>query len=244
MDTSTIQAMESAAAALGSATKHIGAASLEIGKVVAPAARSAMGAIPVSVSKTIDQARFGQSAAERKHAAAVLGVGVACVSLLAVATFAHFASKVRKSRIVRAHKRQVTAALKRERAIDETLSDAVAMRPASAFEGQVVDNGLSFADEPGCFAILTYDPDVASSDPSAYRNVYVGAGPSMLDAVQRQLDGKGNLYVHADVVYDRPVYVALFPCEEHEIDAKRAQLVEVLGADESYNMVSAASGDE
>lgn len=237
MDTSAIEAMESAAAALGSATKHIGAASYEIGRVVAPAARSAIQGIPSALGKTIDRAKNGPSAADRKRAAATLGIGVACVAVLAVATFAHFSHKIRKSRILRDHKRQVTAALKRERAIDEALSRATAMRAASAVIADDAKEQLASLDVPGCYAILTYDPDAFASDPSAYRDVYVGVGASMLQGAIDELEGKGNLYVHADMAYKRPVCVAFFACEEPEAHIMYAKLVDVLGADSSYNGV-------
>ena len=76
-----------------------------------------MGNVPKAVEKTLDQARHGQSADERKHAAVTLGVGVIAVVGLTVATVAHFSHKIHKSRMLRAQKRQVAAALARERQI-------------------------------------------------------------------------------------------------------------------------------
>lgn len=241
MDMSTLKTMQDAAAAIGSATKYIGAANLELGKVALPAMRSAVGNVPKAVEKTFDQARHGQSADERKHAAVVLGIGVVAVVGLTVATVAHFSHKIHNARVLRAQKRQVAAALAREKQIDQTIASAVALRPASALEKGTAGDDLAFAKEPGCFAILTYEPDVAASDPSAYRDVYVGAAVSMLEGVRKQLDGKGNLYVHADMSYERPVYVAFFPCDEAKLLDERARLVKALGADESYNKVASAS---
>ena len=241
MDMSTFKTMQEAAAAIGSATKYIGAANLELGKVALPAVRSAVGNVPKAVEKTLDQARHGQSADERKHAAVTLGVGVIAVVGLTVATVVHFSHKIHKSRMLRAQKRQVAAALAREKQIDETIASAVALRPASSLEHDASGDGLSFAKEPGCFAILTYEPDVAADDPSAYRDVYVGASAPMLEGVRKQLDGKGNLYVHADMSYGRPVYVAFFPCDVSELLDERARLVKALGADDSYNMVASAT---
>ena len=57
MDMSTFKTMQEAAAAIGSATKYIGAANLELGKVALPAVRSAVGNVPKAVEKTLDQAR-------------------------------------------------------------------------------------------------------------------------------------------------------------------------------------------
>lgn len=244
MDISTLKNMEEAAAALGSATRHIGAANLELGRVVVPAVGSAINNVPKAVEKTFRQAREGQTAQERKNAAITLGVGIAAVSLLAVATFAHFAHKVGKSRVLRQHKKQVAAALAREKKIDQTIANAVALRPASSLEVSSAGEDLAFADEPGCFAILTYEPDVAASDPSAYRDVYVGAASSMFDGARRQLEGEGNLYVAADMAYGQAVYVAFYPCDEASLLDERTRLIGALGADESYNKVSSAAGLE
>lgn len=241
MDMSTPKSMQDAAVAIGSATKYIGAANLELGKVALPAMKSAVGNVPKLVEKTFDQARHGSSNEERRHAAAVIGVGVVVVSALTVATFAHFSHKIRKSRALRAQKRQVAAALAREKQIDETIASAVALRPATALEKDDPGDDLTFAKEPGCFAILTYEPDVAADDPGAYRDVYVGAAASMLEGVRKQLDGKGNLYVHADMSYELPVYVAFFPCDESKLLEERAKLIKALGAKDSYNMVASAT---
>ena len=237
MDMSTLKTMQEAAAAIGSATKHIGAANLELGKVALPAVRSAVGNVPKAVEKTFDTARHGQSADERKHAAAVLGVGVVAVVGLTVATVAHFSNKIHKSRMLREQKRQVAAALAREKQIDETIASAVALRPADALAKDDAGEDLAFAKEPGCFAIFTYDHDVAADDAAAYSNVYVGAASSMLEGVRKQFDGKGNLYVFADACYKRPVQVAFFPCDESALLDERARLVKALGADDSYNAV-------
>lgn len=242
MDTSTLRTMQDAAAAIGSATKYIGAANIELGRVALPAIKSAAGSVPKVVERTFDQARHGQSSEERKHAAVAIGVGVIAVVGLSVATVAHFTHKIRKSRMLRAQKRQVAAALARERQIDETIASAVALRPASALVNDASGEDLSFAKEPGCFAILVYEPDVAADDAAAYRDVYVGAAASMLEGVRRQLDGQGNLYVHADMSYKRPVYVAFFPCDEPSLLDERAHLVKALGADESYNAVASTAG--
>ena len=82
MDMSTLKSMQDAAVAIGSATKYIGAANLELGKVALPAMKSAVGNVPKLVEKTFDQARHGSSNEERRHAAAVIGVGVVVVSAL------------------------------------------------------------------------------------------------------------------------------------------------------------------
>lgn len=241
---STLKTLQNAAVAVASAAKYIGAANIELGKVVAPALGAAVVSIPRHFSKTLNTARTAETSRERQHAAAVFGIGVACIAGLSVATFAHFSSKRRKSRAFKEQKRQIKAALAREKKIDEALSKAVAMRPASALLDEAVPEHLEFAEESGCFAILTYEPDVALDDPSAYRDVYVGSSQNMIEAVRTQLDGKGNLYVHADMSYKLPVYVAFFPCDAGKMPARKEELISVLGASHSYNKPAVQNADD
>lgn len=232
---STLRSMQNAAVAIASAAKYIGAANVELGKVVAPALGAAVASVPRHFGKHLRNARSAETSRERQHSAAVFGIGVAVAAGFAVATFAHFSSKRRKSRALKEQKRQIKAALLRERKIDEALAQAVAMRPASALLEQGAPEQLDFAQDGGCYAILTYEPDVAMDDPSAYRDVYVGSATNMLEDVKAQLQGKGNLYVHADMSYRLPVYVAFFPCDPGKAAAKRESLVSALGAADSYN---------
>lgn len=234
---STLKNLQNAAGSIGSAAKYIGAANLELAKVVAPALGAVALSIPKRFGNKLVEARTAETPRERQHAASVFGVGVALAAGITVATVAHFASKRRKNRAYRDQKRQIAAALKREKAIDEALAKAVAVRPANVLRSQDASDELGFAQEPGCFAILTYEPDVAKSDPSAYRDVYVGSADSMIKGALEQIDGKGNLYVLADVAYGLPVYVAFFPCDEGKASAKKQKLIDVLGADSSYNGV-------
>ena len=90
---------------------------------------------------------------------------------------------------------------------------------------------------PGCYAILAFDPEPQDGDLSVYRDVYVGAASDMAMGVHKQLSGEGNLYVHADVVYDQPVYVLFFPCEGYQLYASKERLMNALGAVESYNKI-------
>lgn len=237
MNLSTLKAAQGMAMTLGSATKHIGAAACQMGKLALPVAGAALMSAQKAAGSTLDKALNAETRDERKHAAASLGVGVAIVVGLSVATFAHFASKHRKNKAYRAQRRQVKAAVAREREIDSAIKEAVAMRPAQDVLDASFASEVSYASEPGCYAIFTYDPDVAGSDMAAFRDVYVGAASSMLEGVKKQLDGEGNLYVHADVVYKRPVYVGFYPCDESDLAALRNELVIALGADESYNKV-------
>lgn len=239
--TSTLKSMQNAAVAIGSAVKYIGAANFELAKVAAPALGAVALSIPRRFGNKLDEARTAETPKERQHAASVFGVGVAIAAGLTIATIAHCVSKRRKSRALKDQKRRIAAALKREKAIDHCLVKAVAMRPASAILGDDAEHQLDFARNAGCYAILTYEPDVALDDPSAFRDVFVGSADSMLDSARDQLEGKGNLYVHADMSYGLPVYVAFFPCETEELSAKKDQLVDVLGASASYNGVTETS---
>lgn len=234
---STLKNLQSAAGSIGSAAKYIGAANLELAKVVAPALGAVALSIPKRFGNKLVEARTAETSHERQHAASVFGIGVALAAGFTVATVAHFASKRRKSRVYREQKRQIAAALKREKAIDEALAKAVAIRPAAKLQASDASAEMNFAQEPGCYAILTYEPDVAQSDPSAYRDVYVGSADSMLKGAREQVDGKGNLYVLADMAYGLPVYVAFYPCDKDKIDSKKNRLIDVLGADSSYNGV-------
>lgn len=237
MNLSTLKAAQGMAITLGSATKHIGAAACQMGKLALPVAGAALVSARRAAGSTFDRARNAETSDERRRAAASLGIGVAVVVGLSVATFAHFASKHRKNKAYRVQRRQIKAAVAREREIDSAIREAVAMRPAQDVLDPSFASEVSYASAPGCYAILTYDPDVAGSDMSAFRDVYVGAAPSMLEGVRRQLGGEGNLYVHADVVYKRPVYVGFYPCDEGDLAALRNELLIALGADESYNKV-------
>lgn len=238
---SSFKSLQSAAMSIGSAAKYIGAANLELAKVVAPALGAVALGVPKRFGNKFTEARTADSPKERQHAASVFGVGIAIVAGLSVATIAHFATKRRKNRVFREQKRQISAAVKREKAIDKALASAVAIRPASALQEKGESAQLDFAKNPGCFAILTYDPDYSKSDQSAYRDVFVGSASSMLDGALEQIDGKGNLYVYADMAYELPVHVAFYPCDEDTMSEKKDQLIEVLGADVSYNAVKSAA---
>lgn len=234
---STLKNLQNAAGAIGSAAKHVGAANLELAKVVAPVIGAVALSVPRRFGNKLDEARNAETPEKRQHAATVFGVGACIVAGLAVATIAHVSSKRRKKRILREHKRHVAAALKREKLIDDTIAKAVALRPAGSLVQAGDEEDLAFAKNPGCYAILTYEPDVAEDDPSAYRDVYVDGADDMLASVNAQLLGNGNLYVRADMLYGLPVYVAFFPCDKEKIETNKHDLVEALGADASYNSV-------
>lgn len=238
MELTSLNSIRHAALSLANAARYMGAASIELGKIVVPAGKAAICNVPKAASDTFELARNGQTPEERHRAALTLGIAAAVATGFGIATFAHFANKFKKCSEQRSQKRQIATALAREAEIDDMISSALAMRPAEAIIGENLTEDFAYAQGAGCFAVFVYDPDVADEDPSAYRDVYVGASPSMIDGARKQLNGKGNLYVHADMVYKRPVYVAFFPCEEYELYSRREHIVHALGADESYNKVA------
>lgn len=238
MDNPTLASIENTAQALGSATKYLGAAGMELSRVVTPAVSNAIEKAPQKVIDTFNDARNAGSIEQRKHAACIIGIGIAATALVSVATVAHFVNKAKKAKIIREHKRNIKLAIQKEKLIDRTLQDAVAVRPAYSIMKPDASDDLGFADAPGCFAILTYDPAVDTSDPAAYRDIFVGASASMLDGVRRQLSGKGNLYVHADMEYQLPMYVYFFPCSGEDIVKLRERLIDDFDADASYNIVA------
>ncbi len=240
MDISSLKRMRSAALSLASASKHLSAAAGDLGKVLLPAAANIMVKAPAMALATVDTVRNGETPEERRKAALTIGVaGLATVGVCA-AVVGHFVHKHNKAKQYRAYKRQVNAAVKREKAIEEAVSSTVAVRSASSLIESAANktDEVDFAKASGCFAIFTYDPDVENGDYSAYRDVYVGASPSMFDGALKHIEGEGNLYVHADMVYKRPVYVAFYPCEEYELFAYKEELIDVLGANESYNKIA------
>lgn len=241
MDLSSLKKLQSVAMSLASASKHLGAAAGDLGKVVVPVASTVIVKAPEMALSTLDSARNAETREER--AKAVLTIGVCAFAAVGVtaAVVGHFVHKHKKARQYRQYKRQVGAAVAREREIEKAVANAVAIRSARELIEATGSSETSFIEKPGCFAIFTYDPDVENGDYSAYRDVYVGASASMLSGALKQLDGEGNLYVHADMVYERPVYIAFYPCEEYELYSYKEQLIGELGAAESYNKVSSLS---
>ena len=240
MDISGIVKVQSTLGSLASASKHLGAAANELGKVVVPLAASAVMKLPTMARGTLETAVHGETPEQRRKAALTIGVGALAVIGTSAAIIGHFVSKHRKAKQYRTYKKQIAAAVEREGEIENAVSSAVAIRSAAeivdATDGTNED--FSFAESAGCFAILAYDPDVEDGNYSVYRDVYVGASKSMLKGVSKHLNGEGNLYVHADMLYKQPLYVAFYPCEEHELFACKEELAGKLGAEESYNKVS------
>ena len=243
MDISTLKKLGYIASSLGSASKHMSAAAADVGKIVLPAAAALTIKIPKLARDTIETARSGETQKERLDAAVKIGACALAVVGVSAAVVGHFVYKHNKKKQYREYKRQVSSAIKREKTIESTISSATAIRSATelldAKGGQEeAADSLEFARKPGCFAILSYENEVSDESYALYSDVYVGASSSMLDGVVRNLEGKGNLYVGADISYGRSVYVAFYPCEEYELYANKEALLRDLGADYSYNKAS------
>lgn len=240
MDISSLQNMKSVALSLASASKHLSAAASDLGKVLVPAAVGLLVKVPSKARATVDAVYTAETPEERRKAALTVGATSLAAVGVCAAVVGHFVHKHNKAKQYRTYKRQVSAAIKRENAIEDAVAKAVAIRSAQSLieAAESKSEDAAFAKEAGCFAIFTYDPDVENDNYSAYRDVYVGASASMLDGALKHLEGEGNLYVHADMVYKRPVYVAFYPCEEYELFPYKEQLIDLLGAAESYNKIA------
>ena len=226
---------------LARAAQYMGKAAHELVPVVAPAARGAIARLPGAVGAAASRIRAltpERLRRDQRLGACICGVAAAGLTAAAIAHVVHH-RKVAGS--YREHQRMVTAAKARERDIVDALALAQEHYRAEDFEHLYEDSGdegLYGLDAPGCFALLAFDPDPENGDFSGYRDCYVGASKDMARGAHRQLSGKGNLYVHADVVYGQPLYVLFFPCEEYELYARRERLIAALGSDESYNKIS------
>ncbi len=243
MDISTLKKLGYIANSLGSASRHMSAAAADVSKVVLPAMATLAIKVPKLAKTTVETARYGETREERRDAAVKIGVCAFAAVALSAAVIGHFVHKHNKKKQYREYKRQLTAAVKREKAIESTIAGATGIRSAmELIDNQASaggsENSLDFARKPGCFAILSYDNDVSGEGLALYSDVYVGASSSMLDGALRNLEGKGNLYVGADVSYDRKIYVAFYPCEEYELYANKEVLIQELGAEYSYNKAS------
>ena len=241
MDLSSLVKMKDVVGSLTSASWHLNAAAGDIGRVVIPAAAAVITKAPGVARATLHNARYGETPEIRRKSALAIGACAFAAVGVTAAVVGHFVHKYNKNKQYRQYKRQVSEAVKREKLIERTVTSAVALRKASELLADNAAKELDFAAKPGCFAIFTYDPDVENEDFSAYRDAYVGASASMLAGAQKQLKGEGNLYIHADMVYEQPVYVAFYPCEEYELYAYKEQLIDSLGAGESYNKISSLS---
>ncbi len=124
----------------------------------------------------------------------------------------------------------------REDTVESSTYDISAREFEKSFEANKtvgVSKG-GFMSIPGCFAFMLM-PDAGSKDFSKYKEVYVGFGLSMGDDVYEQLIGDGNPDVYADVKYDQPVQILLYPCDKDQLEEVKAALILNFQAYDSYN---------
>ena len=211
---------------------------------IVPAAKDTLAVVPNTVSGL--RGRLAASRKLTKRAATIATVGVLVAA--AGATAAVVGHLVLHGKALGAYseaRRQRKAEARWEEETLDVFAQAVAACAAPSFEelyaaGPQADGTglLAAASGPGCYAILRFDEGDDPDDLLAYRDVYVGCGQNMAAAAHEQLSGKGNLYVHADVVYGQPLQVVFFPCEAPFTYAYREQLVDALGAQASYNRIA------
>lgn len=89
---------------------------------------------------------------------------------------------------------------------------------------------------PGCYAVATYPPKLKwDRDLASYTDIYVGmsvrAGEGILECCSRQ----GCADVYADIKYKQNVQIFIFSCGEDELEGLQEELIQELGANESYN---------
>ena len=218
-----------------------GRASVKLAQAIAPVVRNQVRALPGHVASVPSHvAQRAATPVGRKALAVQAAVGLAAIGGI-VAAAAHLVCHVRAMKSYRAQKRGLA---QWEATLSSLFDRAESMYPAQRFEDLYEEGAFSgeYAQTaaPGCFAILGYpmDFDEEDGDWFAYDDVYVGAGSNMADAVHKQLSGRGNLYVGADMSCERPLYVLTFPCELYQVYDLRDTLIDEFEAQESYNRVS------
>lgn len=229
------------AAAFDRAAQYLGQAANELAPVLSPTARDALSHVPDAVGSLREKASSLTPERAKLYQRIAIGVGCALGAVYVGTKIARGIHHHKVTSVYRESKRAELAAREREYDIERTLSFAQEHFSAKDFEELYAENDPStFAglDVAGCFAILAFEPEPVDGDMTAYRDCYVGASKNMVEGAHRQLSGNGNLYVHADVVYEQPLYVLFFPCEEYDIYARRERLIVALGSGDSYNKVS------
>lgn len=240
MELPQVASLQDNAQSVVRAAQYVGRAADELRPLVVPAARTALEKVPGAASCAISRVKRVTPQTIREHSLAAGIVGGVLAAGLAAATVAHFVHRHKVARTYRLHRKHDALAAERQRTIEATLSKATWRCTAAEFEQHFGEDGnpaLAQVSGPGCYAILAFDPEPQDGDLSAYRDVYVGAASSMAQGVHKQLSGEGNLYVHADIVYEQPVYVLFFPCEGYQLYASKERLMNALGAVESYNKI-------
>lgn len=240
MELPQVASLQDNAQSLVRAAQYMGKAADELKPLVVPAARNALGKVPGAASCAIDRVKRITPDSIRKHSLAAGIVGGVLAAGIAAATVAHFVHRHKVAHTYRLHRKHDELAAQRQRTIEATLSKATWRCTAAEFEqhfGEEGNSALAQVSCPGCYAILSFDPEPQDGDLSVYRDVFVGAASDMAKGVHKQLSGEGNLYVHADAVYEQPIYVLFFPCEGYQLYASKERLMNALGAVESYNKI-------
>lgn len=107
--------------------------------------------------------------------------------------------------------------------------------------GAAVQPGDGYMGFSGCYVIATYAHPVKKGDFSKFRDLYVGKSENVGDSIFKDLTGRGNVDVYADVKYKQCVYILVYPCLPEKIDELEASLVTALDADRSYNRGASAA---
>lgn len=94
---------------------------------------------------------------------------------------------------------------------------------------------LRVLDAPGIFAIATYGKLDLDLNFTNYRGIYVGKAENVGDGLATAISRAGNPDVYADIKYRQNVLVFIFNCDASELRYRSKVLIEVLGADKSYN---------
>lgn len=248
MDLSQVAKMQEDARAMGRAAQYLGRAANELAPVALPAAREAIARTPGRLATIAGRVRdLTPEKLRQKQTAAAIVAGVCAAGF--AAAIAHVVHHRKVAAEYREQKRAAEEARQQRADRERVLGEAAfactaaeflerAQGAAAGAAGADGDGAGMELDAPGCFAIAAYDADPEQGDYAAYRDVYVGASKDAGAAARRQLEGRGNLYVHADVVYGQPLRVFFFPCEGYEVYARKEGLVRALGADSSYNKIT------
>ncbi len=89
---------------------------------------------------------------------------------------------------------------------------------------------------PGCYAIATYPPKLKwDRDLASYTDIYVGMAERVGEGVLECCSCHGCADVYADIKYKQNVHVFIYACDEDDLEQLQVELIEILGADKSYN---------
>lgn len=233
MDSFQISDMQESARSIARAAGYLGKAAQELAPVALPAAREAVSRVPGAACGLARRTRalVPSDPSKRQIAlAAVLGAGAIAFGAAAIAHVVHHRKVVSTYRA----QRQAAALERQQRAdVERELSGAAHTAAPSEVAGESWP--AEGAAAPGCYVICVYDSEPDEGGRADFSEVYVGASKDMAASVEGQFDGRGNPYLAVDARYGRPMLAFFFPCEAHELYARREGLVRALGADGSYN---------